>query len=152
LADLNKENPNKLTGGFKTAATSAAIQEHMFKAGEKSTPAASHTAQVAGGFMGAGSGGSAGYALGGPAGGALGATLGAGAGVMVAGIAKELITQPFQKIAIGTMLPGFQKSFGIPRYQLDALEAVPTYLLNTTKAAGRLQQDDELAANGNARP
>jgi hypothetical protein len=152
LADLNKENPNKLTGGFKTAATSAAIQEHMFKAGEKSTPAASHTAQVAGGFMGAGSGGSAGYALGGPAGGALGATLGAGAGVMVAGIAKELITQPFQKIAIGTMLPGFQKSFGIPRYQLDALEAIPTYLLNTTKAAGRLQQDDELAANGNARP
>ena len=148
LADLNKENSKKLSGGFKTAAMAAAIQEHMFKAGERSVPAASHTAQVAGGLMGMGAGSGLGQSLGGAPGAVIGGTLGAGAGVMVAGIAKGLITEPFQRIANSK---SFQKSFGIPRYQLDALEAVPTYLLNTTKAAGRLQQDDELAANGNAR-
>lgn len=141
LAAFNKEAPGKLTGGLKVAAMAAAIQPHMFKPAEKVIPATIRSGQVAGTLIGMGSGMTMGQNLGlGTLGTLAGGAMGAGAGMLAAGAAQGALTTPFQRLANSRT---YQRALGVPRYQLDALEAIPTFLSQTTRSAGRPKQDDE---------
>lgn len=135
LAAIDHEMPDKLTGGLKLAAQVAAVQPHMFVPLEKVVPKSTRTGQVTGGLIGAGAGAAIAQKMGaGPAGtyaaGAAGFGLGAGA----AAAAQELLSTPFQRLANSQT---YQQALGVPRYQLNAPEAIPTYLLQAAKAAGR---------------
>ena len=63
-----------------------------------------------------------------------GGGIGAGLGVAGMAAAQELLAAPFQKLATSQ---SYQRSLGMPKYQMDSPEAIPTFLLQAAKAAGR---------------
>lgn len=135
LAAIDHEMPDRLTGGFKLAAQVAAIQPHMFVPLEKVVPKSSRTGQVTGGLIGAGLGAAAAQKMGaGQAGTFVGSAAGYGLGSVAAAAAQEMLAAPAQRKAVSQ---SYQQALGVPRYQLNAPEAIPTFLLQSAKAAGR---------------
>lgn len=134
IGKVYDKNPKMLDGSLATIGKVANIQPYMFRPSSEAKASTGGAGRIMGMGMGMSAGAYAGSSVGGAAGAAAGALAGGGIGAFAGGMASDVLSVPFTKLATS---PGYQRVMAMPRYNQKTPEALPNYILQAAKSAGR---------------